>query len=253
MTAVPLAALVLVHALATDPQACRGDSVVAAVIARRAEMAPAIADLSYDGEYRYVEQDRRAGTTRETLCRRRVYRQGAGRQRYDFLSVSVDGRELRGRELQRAVEDLASKGAVDGDTRMPFEPGARDEYRYELLGDTQHQGQPAWVIGFEPRHASDRVVRGHGVVLKQGAEIARIEFTPARVPFVVRDMRLVLEYAPVQGYWVPVQLTMDLDLRLRALVSVLDRHVHVDDVYTRHRFNAGLDDAFFSRRIVLAQ
>lgn len=225
------------------------DSVVDAIFARQSEMARAITDVSYDGNYTYIEQDNRAGSIRETRCLRRVYMKGFSRQRFDVRWVRTDGRELHGRELRRAVKELASRGAVAGNTRMPFMIETRDEYDYILQGETDWQGRPAWLVEFEPRKKTDRHIRGTATVLKENATVVRLDFRPVRLPFVVPHMRLVLDYGLVQDYWLPLRFTMDMDLKLKVFVSVLDRHIEIEDVYTDHLFNAGLDDAFFSRRI----
>jgi hypothetical protein len=247
---IGLAVLALLSAAPGAPSVSL-DSVVGAVFRRQQQLGERVKDVSYEGDYRYTETDLRQSRSRQVDCRRRVSMKGYERQRHDILSVSVDGRGLAGRELEREVRDLKSKGLVAGNTRMPLMTETRSEYHYHLLGTDSVRGLEAWVIGFEPARVSGRHIRGRALVLKDSFDVAGLQFAPAQVPFVVREMNLVLDYDRVQGLWLPVRFKMTLDLRLKFILTVLDRHIEIEDRYSNHRLNAGLDDSFFRERIVL--
>lgn len=212
-------------------------AVVDSVFARQAAVAAQVCSLSYHAEYRYLEENYRDRRRLDLRCSRRVYMHGYGEQRHEFERVVVDGRELRGAEMQRELHDLESKGLIVSKTRMPFMLETRNEYRYRALGTERVQGRDVWVVGFEPVRPSGRTVRGRGYFLRQGWDAVRIEFVPARLPFVVRDMALALDYGRVGEYWMPERFTLDLDLRLDFLVTMLDRHIEIEDIYSDYRLN----------------
>jgi hypothetical protein len=209
--------------------------LVDSVFARQAWVAARVCSLSYRAEYRYVEEDRRSGRRQELRCTRRVSMAGYENQRHDFERVLRDGRELSGEEMQRAIRDLESKGLVAGKTRMPFLVETRAEYRYRLLGGRLLGGRPVWLLGFEPVRASDRHVRGRAFILADNWDIARLEFRPARVPFVVKEMELALDYEPVGEYWLPVRFRFELELWLHVVARLLDRHITIEDDYSDFR------------------
>jgi hypothetical protein len=227
------------------------DSVVQSVFCRQQVMSERIRDVSYDADYRYTEVDVRQGRTRRVSCLRRVSMKGYERQRHDIRSVTVDGRRLSGRELEHEVNDLRSKGLVAGNTRMPFMTETRDEYRYSLLGEESLHGSKAWVLGFQPRSTSSRYIRGRAWVSKDSFDVVGLQFAPARVPLVVSAADMNLEYGQVDGAWLPVRFTMTMDLKLKVLITVLDRHLEIEDRYSGYVLNAGLNDSLFDRRVAL--
>lgn len=222
------------------------DSVVELVFRRRTEMAARIQDLGYFADYRYVEEDLRAGSRSEVACTRRVWMMGFGRQRHDFETVTLNGRPLAGAEMDREVRDLRRKGLVTRESRMPFFVETRREFTYSLSGVRQWQGRDAWVVSFEPRVRNERTVRGRAIVLEETGDIVRMEFTPARMPFVVDSIALVLDYAPHDDLWLPASFRLDLMLRLTVFRrTLLDRHISIDDRYSDYKFNNGLTERFF--------
>ncbi len=227
------------------------ESVSQAVSCRQQVLSERIRDISYNADYRYTETDLRQGRSRQVNCLRRVSMKGYERQRHDILSVKVDGHKLLGRQLEREVNDLRSKGLVAGNTRMPLMLETKDEYRYSLLGTDSFPDMPVWVLGFEPRQKSSRHVRGRALVLKDSFDIVGMQFAPARVPFVVRDIGMTLDYERVQNVWLPVRFRMMLDLRFKVILTMLDRHIEIEDRYSNYRLNSGFDDSLFRERIVL--
>lgn len=227
------------------------DSVIDAVFARQAELGRRIIDLSYNGEYLCTETDNLSGGRRELSCTRRVYMKGYGRQRHEIGSVFADGEELHGRDLAVAVRDLKSRGLVAGNTRMPFQREARTEYRYDVVDSDTWQGRPVSVVDFRPVRASKRHVRGRAFILKESSDVVRVTFSPLGLPFVVRHALIDMEYGRVGDYWLPTHFWMEIDLRLKMLVTVLDRRIEIDDDYSDYRFNQGLSDEFFDEQVVL--
>jgi hypothetical protein len=213
-----------------------GDSVIDRVFERLEEKDRRIAGVSYHAEYRYEEHDLKAGKASILGCTRRVSWGRGGEQEHEFITVSADGRELEGRERERAIVDLRRKGLMATDSRMPFFLETREEYDYTVIAPGTCHGRDVWVIGFEPRAPSDKTVRGRAWVLKDSFDVVRMRFLPARLPFVVTDASMVLDYDRVSGFWAPVRFDMSMDLRLKFLIELMRRRIVIEDVYSDHRF-----------------
>jgi hypothetical protein len=216
------------------------DTVVDRVFERVADKDRRIAGVSYHAVYRYEEQDLKAGKAGVLGCTRRVtWERGGRRQQHEFLTVSSNGRELAGRERERAIADLRRKGLMATDSRMPFFTDTRQDYKYEVMASGTCHGRDVWIVGFEPRSPSDKTVRGRAWVLKDSFDVVRMSFLPARLPFVVTDASMVLDYGLVDGIWVPERFDMSMDLKLKFLVELMRRRITIEDVYSEHRFNTG--------------
>ena len=216
------------------------DTVIDHVFERVAEKDRRIAGVSYHAVYRYEEQDLKAKKVSTLGCTRRVtWERGGRRQQHEFLTVSSNGRELAGRERELATVDLRRKGLMATDSRMPFFTETREDYDYEITASGTCHGRDVWVVGFEPRSPSGKTVRGRAWVLKDSFDVVRMSFRPARLPFVVTDASMVLDYGLVDGIWVPVRFDMSMDLKLRVLVELMRRRIVIEDVYSDHQFNIG--------------
>jgi len=219
-------------------------AVLAAVFARGAARDALITDACYRGDYRYREEDAAGRLLREETCERVVYVKGE-RQRVDFVSVTVNGRELEGRARDRQIAALEKKGLVVSRANMPFVPEARDAYDYELLGTDSCSGLAAWVVGFTPRRRSQEMVVGRALVDRETGDVVRMEFRPARLPWVCGETRMVLESAEMAGFWYPVRFEMEMKVRVRILVTLMSRTIRAEDRFSDYRFNTGLPDSVF--------
>ncbi|MBN2466274.1 hypothetical protein JXD38_11690 [candidate division WOR-3 bacterium] len=213
-------------------------TVIDRVFDRLAEKDRRIAGVSYFAVYRYEEQDLKTGKAGVLGCTRRVtWERGGRRQEHEFLTVSSNGRELAGRERERGIADLRRKGLMATDSRMPFFTDTREDYDYEVIASGTCHGRDVWIVGFEPRSPSGRTVRGRAWVLKDSFDVVRMSFLPARLPFVVTDASMVLDYGLADGIWVPVRFDMSMDLMLKVLVELMRRRIVIEDLYSDHVFS----------------
>jgi hypothetical protein len=218
-------------------------TVIDRVFDRLAEKDRRIAGVNYFAVYRYEEQDLKTGKTGVLGCTRRVtWERGGRRQEHEFLTVSSNGRELAGRERERGIADLRRKGLMATDSRMPFFTDTREDYDYEVIASGTCHGHDVWIVGFEPRSPSGRTVRGRAWVLKDSFDVVRMSFLPARLPFVVTDASMVLDYGLADGIWVPVRFDMSMDLKLKVLVELMRRRIVIEDVYSDHVFSFDAGD-----------
>jgi len=224
--------------------ASSGESVVIDHVFKRvAQKDGLIAGVSYYAVYRYEEQDLKAGKANLLGCTRRVtWERGGREQQHEFLTVSSNGRELAGRERERGIADLRRKGLMASDSRMPFFTDTREDYDYEVTSSGTCHGRDVWIVEFEPRSPSGKTVRGRAWVLKDSFDVVRMSFLPARLPFVVTDASMVLDYGLVNGIWVPVRFDMSMDLKLKFLVELMRRRIIIEDLYSDHKISLGAEE-----------
>lgn len=219
--------------------------VVERVFRRQAELAAERTDASYIGEYLYLEYDGKGKLRREETCRRRVFRKGYDRQHIEFLSVAVNGKELAGRRRERQIWMLRRKGLVQDEARMPFRLETRDAYEYELEGADTCCGQEAWVLEFEPRRRSMQTVVGRAWISQASGDVLRLEFRPARLPWVCVGTRMVLHFGEQQGQILPTFFEMDMGIRVKVFITLAERRIRVEDRFSDYSFNQGLPDSLF--------
>jgi hypothetical protein len=228
--------LILLLAFASSPDSL----VISRIFERVAEKDRRIAGVSYHAVYRYEEQDLKTGKAGTLGCTRRVtWERGGRRQQHEFLTVSANGRELAGRERERAIADLRRKGLMATDSRMPFFTETREEYDYEVITSSTCHDRDVWVVGFEPRTPSSKTVRGRAWVLKDSFDVVRMSFLPAHLPFVVTDASMVLDYGLVEGIWVPVRFDMSMDLKLKVFLELMRRRIVIEDIYSDYKISLG--------------
>lgn len=243
-TAGPAVLLVVMFTVPAPP-GHTAEAIVAGVYRRQAALAQSVADGQYRAEYRYEERNPDSTIRALETCTRRVSVRGE-RRHVEFLEVTANGRVLEGRDRERKLRELRGKGLVQDWTRMPFLLETRDEYSYELAGTDSAAGRPAWIVGFKPVRRDGRHIVGRAWVLSDsGHDVARLEFRPDRLPFVVPQMKMVLHYAPTAGMMLPVFFELDMRVHVRLILTLADRYIRIEDRFSEYRFNTGLPDSLF--------
>jgi hypothetical protein len=216
------------------------------VFARLAEQAAAIRSASYLADYRYQEKDGSGRLLRDDRCRRRDTRDRWDKTRTEYLSMSCFGQEVTGRRRDAQQRWLRFQSEVQQRSRMPFLFETRDEYRYSDSGTRTWRGREVVVVGFEPRRRDSRYVRGRAFTNPASGDIVRVEFVPLGLPWVVREVSMALDYAPQGGFALPLRFEMDIMVKVKVLVTLAERRIHIEDTYSDYRFNAdvpgGRDD-----------
>jgi len=127
-----LAGLILVY-----PQASRANNPTIVTILRdmqRAEEAreTAIRDMVYTAETRVIEWEdaSRRAVKSETLSVRKVYMREPDQLSNEYLSMTVDGRKLDGKEMQRelAKQQRGGRRGGNGEFQSPFSAEAAPLY-----------------------------------------------------------------------------------------------------------------------------
>lgn len=129
-----------------------------------------------------------------------------------------------------------------------FEPAARREFRYRLLGRDLVGGHLIYRLAFEPRSPIDPT-RPAGVVWVDTNEFVivreELRFERSPVPLLLKGIpRMVIERERVDDVWVLARVLARIEttLPLPGVGRSFDFAVHYDD----YALNAGIDDDFFA-------
>ncbi len=113
------------------------------------------------------------------------------------------------------------------------------------MGSDVLNGTPVWLVDFTSKKKEDNYINGRARILKDKYEVARVDFTPAKISSVLENMAMSLIYSEIQGYWLPAKFKMDMDVDVKFVLSIYRRHVKIEDTYTQYKLNSGLQDSLF--------
>jgi hypothetical protein len=193
----------------------------------------------------------------------RVYRQGHGGQ-MQLMEEGVWRVYKQRPDLVRSVplrhelgpgvkdDDMQADFTPDMGERIvdfAFQPSARRDFRYTIVGRDLVGGHLVYRIQFEPRTTLDDV-RPRGVVWIDTNEfvIVREEMGFARspVPLFIRQLDgLVVERQRVDEQWVLRRVLMDIDLTVP--MPHVGRRIQFGMLFDDYAVNRGIDPAVFTR------
>jgi len=229
-----LACLPLLLALvlaAANPQ-----SVLDGMFNRQSERDQQMAAASYRATVTYIETDLRSGDVKRLECERLVMRPRFGEETQVFGDVRLNGDVLAGRQRDKQLEFLRSRGIVARETRLPFFPENREEYEYAVTGPVAWNDSLVWRVEFEPVKRTAQHITGSARVLDGSHDVVSLDFVPSDLPFVVDSTSMSLEYAQVRGQWLPVRFEADMDLRLAFIIELMRKHIRIEEDYSDYAF-----------------
>ena len=212
--------------------------------ARRDSM---LRDEAFTTTVRLVRNDRDAkhgpALLEETVSR--VYRKRPDKARTVLL------RHWRAKPEKGGKVEVRSRSGMDeAIVNFAFQPNARREFRYRIVGRDLLGGHLVYRIAFEPRSALDPAIPS-GIVWIDTNDFVivrqELDFPRSPVPLILKGIdRMVVERQRVDGYWVlkRVLLRVEFTLPLPTLGRWCDVSMRFDD----YAINAGLDDAIFEAR-----
>jgi hypothetical protein len=220
---------------------------------QRAETAreAAIRDMVYTAETQVIEWEdasRRTVKT-ETLSVRKVYVREPDQLHNEYLSMTIDGRELTEKEMKRELAKQQRGGRNDGDAgdfQSPFSAEAAPLYDFKLNGEQLFEGRAVWVLDFTPKQAEKNLFSGSAYISQEDYQPVYVEMAPAVLPRVLEEFAMNIRLAPVGGYPLPSVFKMDMRVRVSFLITLSDRTLSIEDRYSGYRLNVGLDDEFFT-------
>jgi hypothetical protein len=220
---------------------------------QRAEEAreEAIRDMVYTAESRVIEWEdaSRRAVKKETLSVRKVYVREPDQIRNEYLSMTIDGRKLSGKEMERelARQQRGGRGGGDGEFQSPFSAEAAPLYDFALKGPQPFEGQAVWVVEFTPKQAEENLFSGTAYICPEDYQPVYVEMAPAVLPRVLEEFAMNIRFAEVDGYRLPSVFSMDMRVRVSFLITLADRTLSIEDRYSEYRLNVGLEDDIFIR------
>ncbi len=234
---------VLLAALAACPAgALTLEEVLETMRAQERRLDAEVHDMVYLAEATLVEwQDFPGGRQRRrTESVRRVTVVRPDTMRNEYLSMSIDGRPLSQAEMRRETGRDRGRSAA---LKSPFREDMAGLYLFRLSGSELLEGVPVWVVEFEPRQAGEGLGRGRAYVDAAGRHAVALEFTPSRLPGVVKHLQMTLRLAPVEGYWLPSRFTMEARVKVQFLFTLAERTFSFEDRYSHYRLNTACGQA----------
>ena len=222
----PLFTISVLALMLLFPQTSRaGNPTLEAILSeiRQADAAreEAIRDMVYTAVTTVVEWEdaSRESIKSETLSIRRVYAREPNQIHNEYLSMTIDGRRLSQREMERelAKQRRGGRNRGDGDFQSPF----------------------------RPKEPEENLFTGTAVISRGDYRPMFVEMAPAKLPGILEEFTMSIRFAPVGEYWLPSVFNMDMRVRISFLVTLADRTLSIEDRYSDYRLNVGLDAGVF--------
>jgi hypothetical protein len=220
---------------------------------RRTEEARenAIQDMVYTAETRVIEWEdaSRRSVKSETLSVRKVFLREPDQMRNEYLSMTVDGRRLDKKEMERELAKQQRGGrreGGEGEFQSPFSAKAAPLYDFELEGTRLFEGLTVWTVEFAPKQAQENLFSGRAYISQDDYQPVYVEMAPAVLPRVLEEFSMNIRFTEVEGYRLPSVFNMDMHVRVSFLVTLTDRTLSIEDRYSEYRLNVGLEDEIFS-------
>jgi outer membrane lipoprotein-sorting protein len=191
-----------------------------------------------------------------------VFFRSPDQKREIFRSITKKGQVLSPEELaeyqqkadQEALRMIAGEDAAKGESSekneatlaftasAPWDPEEREHYTFELLPPDTIRGIPAYTVKVVPREKDEDLVDGTVWFHQDRFEVLRLEFQPAKNPRFVKKARVILDFAEVQpGYWLPVEMKMDVSGGFLFIKKSFLMH----QTWRDYQVNTGLPDSLF--------
>jgi hypothetical protein len=217
------------------------DEIVNKAREKQMMMTEDIEDSIFVARSVYKEMGKDGEIKKKVITKKRVYVKRYGKQREEYLSIIIDGRELDGKEMKKEAEKM-KKNSKSREMKMPLTKEGEGMYEYQLSGDGTQNDVNVWIVDFNSKEEEDGYINGKGYISKDGFNIVRAEFTPAKLSSVIQDIDMSMNYSEIQGYWFPAEFKMDLTIKLSFLYY---KRIIVEETYSEYKFNNGIEDSFF--------
>ncbi len=218
-------------------------------IIRRAELQQkkifdSINDVTFIGKTNYKEIEKDGEIKKDVVIQRRIYMKKPGKRHDEYLSMIVNGKQLSKEEMEKEVEGWKKRSKAQ-ESKLPLTPEGKDAYDFKLIGEKIINSIPVWIIEFIAKQKDDGYVNGKLYISKNDYNIVRTEFSPSKLPSVIKGLNLVLIYSEVQGYWLPVKFEMDMKINVKFVLNMYYKQIKIEDIYSQHKFNNQLQDSLF--------
>ncbi len=187
--------------------------------------------------YREMKKDGRL--KKEVLTKKCTYVKGIDKRYDEYLSMSVNGRELDAKELKKEAKKARKD---DREVKLPLTPAGEGAYDFHLAGSDVCNGMDVWLLDFRAKERKDEYINGRGCISKDTFDVVHIELTPAKLSRIIKTLDVSVVFDRVQGYWIPVKFRADVEVQLSFLYY---RYITIEETYSEYKLNNQLDDSIF--------
>jgi hypothetical protein len=182
-----------------------------------------------------------------TTSVRKVYVRQQDQIRNEYLSMTIDGRSLSKKEMERelAKQRRSGRNRNNEGFQSPFSSEVEDLYRYELRGEGMLDGQKVWLVGFSPKEVKENLFTGTAYISLNHYQPVYVEMAPSKLPGVLKEFAMSVRFAPVGEYWLPSVFSMDMRVKVSFLVTLAERTLSIEDRYSDYKLNTGIDPGIF--------
>jgi hypothetical protein len=176
---------------------------------------------------------------------RRLYSKSENKNYDEYLEMSLNGTVLGPAEMAEQIEEWNRRGKKRGATNMPLRPASDSLYDYYLMTDTVWNNKPMYRIGFNARPGFGNVINGIAYVDRDYDIVVRIEASPPKLPGVIKMMKMIYHYAPVNGFILPDSFCFEMKIKVKFLINFYDRYIKLTDAYSDYQLNIDIPDSLF--------
>lgn len=212
---------------------------------RQQELQKNITDVTYLAKTIYKETDRGGNSKKEILVQKRVYVKNTDKLHEEFISMVINGKKLDKDEMKKQSKEWQKNNSRSKNTKSPLDNKYREYYNFKLLGSSVINKLPVWVIEFKSKKQEENYINGKAYILKDKYDIAKVDFVPAKLSSVIRDIEMSLIYSEIEGYWLPTKFEMAMKLDVKVVFNMYYKEIEIEDVYYQHKINTGIEDSLF--------
>lgn len=219
------------------------DNILNTTFQKQDEMSRLIKDAAFQGDFSYVETDSKGDTTKTINAKRYIYYKENNIQKTEYLSMSIDGRALSPEEIKKQTRD----NQHDYATRLPFDKRYRGHYQFGYIQDTVINNLEVWQIKFTPTKKRKNDIEGFAYISKIDTNIVRYQFQPIGLPFVVKGIKIFLDFAQQQNFYLPEKFSLKMELDVKIIFSFYHKYIAMQELYSNYQLNIIQTDSLFDK------
>lgn len=221
------------------------DFIVSQAGMEQERMEKGVKDMNYLAKSSFVQKNNEGKTEKRVDSKRMVYQKNTDKIYMKYVSMSFDNKELSQDELNKEIAKQKKRKDGKMEAKSPFSPLMRSSYTFSLAGETKFANQDAWIVGFKAKEKADKFIDGKAYISKKNYNVLYMDFTPSKLPGVIKSIKMSMEFSPVQGYWLPYKFKMEMYLKVKFILTIADKHMEMEDNYSDYKINTNLPDSLF--------
>lgn len=220
------------------------DKILQGIFRMQDKMESEIKDAIFDGNFSYLEMNKKGDTIKTIYTKRRIFTKGNEKQKSEYTEMIENGKVLSKEEIKKAQKQ--SRG--DMKTKLPFASPYRNSYTFNYIGDEYYNNMAVWKIGYAPNKKGKDFIQGFAYVLKSDSNIVQYQFTPVGLPFVLKNFNICLDHSKIDKYWVPTKFFLQMEIDVKIIFSLSHKFITMQETYSNFLFNTNIPDSLFGEQ-----